>query len=173
VADNKKQKTETPEEKVRKSAAENVTPKEEVKLGEQKEEQKPETSVKKEEESTYLWKNTELERKLEVSPNEISIIEIVDAMVNDAFQLRTSDIHIDPEETELKVRFRIDGVLQDFVPIPKELHLKLLLASRCFPVFVLTNTKPPKTVVSKQTSTIMGKSIFVFQLPRPITARIA
>ena len=126
MADNKKQKTETPEEKVRKSAAENVTPKEEVKLGEQKEGQKPETSVKKEEESTYLWKNTELERKLEVSPNEISIIEIVDAMVNDAFQLRTSDIHIDPEETELKVRFRIDGVLQDFIPIPKELHSEII-----------------------------------------------
>ncbi len=44
---------------------------------------------------------------------EAPIIRLVSLMINRAIELRASDIHIEPFENRLKVRYRIDGVLQD------------------------------------------------------------
>lgn len=50
---------------------------------------------------------------------DVSIIEIVDDIFSKAVQVRASDIHIEPVENEVKVRFRLDGVLQQILAIPK------------------------------------------------------
>ena len=44
---------------------------------------------------------------------EAPVIRLVNLLINRAVALRASDIHIEPFESELKVRYRIDGVLQD------------------------------------------------------------
>jgi len=44
---------------------------------------------------------------------EAPIIRLVSLMINRAIELRASDIHIEPFENRLKVRYRIDGVLQE------------------------------------------------------------
>lgn len=44
---------------------------------------------------------------------EAPIIRLVSLMINRAVELRASDIHIEPFENRLKVRYRIDGVLQE------------------------------------------------------------
>ncbi len=44
---------------------------------------------------------------------EAPIIRLVSLMINRAVELRASDIHIEPFENQLKVRYRIDGVLQE------------------------------------------------------------
>jgi type II secretory ATPase GspE/PulE/Tfp pilus assembly ATPase PilB-like protein len=46
-------------------------------------------------------------------PGPIPIVELVRVCIEEAYTLRTSDIHIEPTETEVKIRLRIDGVLQD------------------------------------------------------------
>lgn len=53
---------------------------------------------------------------------ELSIINLVDELVACAFEARSSDIHIDPEEEDVKVRFRIDGILHDAFAIPKSIQ---------------------------------------------------
>lgn len=55
-----------------------------------------------------------------------SIIKIVDAVIIQAFLARASDIHMDPEEKKLRLRFRIDGVLHDVYNFPKELHSEII-----------------------------------------------
>ncbi len=55
-----------------------------------------------------------------------SIIKIVDAFIAQAFFARSSDVHLDPEEKRLRVRFRIDGVLHDVYAFPKELHQEII-----------------------------------------------
>lgn len=55
-----------------------------------------------------------------------SIIKIVDTLVAQAFFARSSDVHLDPEEHTLRVRFRIDGVLHDVYAFPKELHQEII-----------------------------------------------
>ena len=43
-------------------------------------------------------------------------------IVDEAAKARASDIHIEPEEDRLRVRYRIDGALQDIMSLPAEVH---------------------------------------------------
>ncbi len=50
------------------------------------------------------------------------IAKIVDLIIKYAYQDLTSDIHIEPEDKDTLVRFRIDGVLHDVLYLPKKYH---------------------------------------------------
>ena len=63
------------------------------------------------------------------------IIRLVNNMFTEAFKSRTSDIHIEPLEKDVRVRYRIDGVLQDMEHHPKRLHAAII--SR---IKIMTNT---------------------------------
>jgi len=54
--------------------------------------------------------------------NEVSIIKLVDALLSEAVEVRASDIHLEPEGEHTRVRFRIDGVLQEIKLLPIGLH---------------------------------------------------
>jgi len=57
---------------------------------------------------------------------EPSVVEFLDYLVEHAYSLKASDIHIDPVEEGLKIRFRIDGVLQDIYTFPKNIHSEVI-----------------------------------------------
>jgi type IV pilus assembly protein PilB len=48
------------------------------------------------------------------------IVKIVDLMITEALKKRASDIHIEPGERELRIRYRIDGHLYDVFRLPKK-----------------------------------------------------
>ncbi len=50
-----------------------------------------------------------------------SIIRFVNQILTEAIQLRTTDVHIEPFENMLRIRYRIDGVLKE-APIPPEIR---------------------------------------------------
>ena len=50
---------------------------------------------------------------------EPKIVEIVRKVLEYAVRARASDIHIEPQENELLVRYRIDGILHDAMTLPK------------------------------------------------------
>ncbi len=50
-----------------------------------------------------------------------SIINIVQKILSDAYESKASDIHLDPTRNLLRVRFRVDGLLQDRTFFPKDL----------------------------------------------------
>lgn len=52
---------------------------------------------------------------------EAPIIKIVNYLIIQAVQLKASDIHIEPEEKYLAVRYRVDGLLRRQSPLPKDL----------------------------------------------------
>ena len=54
--------------------------------------------------------------------NDSAIVKIVDLLLNQGYEKKASDIHIEPQEESLTVRFRIDGVMHDITDIPKTLH---------------------------------------------------
>ena len=56
----------------------------------------------------------------EGAEDEASIIRFVNQVLKDAIELRASDIHLEPFEDEFKIRYRIDGELQE-VPVPPQL----------------------------------------------------
>ena len=57
---------------------------------------------------------------------DLPIIKVVDELINAAFYDRSSDIHIEPEEKSALIRFRIDGVLQDVLRVPREIHDRII-----------------------------------------------
>jgi len=57
--------------------------------------------------------------ELERAAEELPIIRIVDTLLKHAILQRSSDIHIEPTEKEVIVRYRIDGVLRDAMVLPK------------------------------------------------------
>lgn len=50
------------------------------------------------------------------------IIVLVNSILADAIRRRASDIHLEPQETHLRLRYRIDGVLQNVVELPKRIE---------------------------------------------------
>lgn len=80
-------------------------------LDEIKEVQKNISNFKKKIESHLLEKNTS---------------EILAVILAGALDLEASDIHIEPEEKQTKIRIRIDGMLQDVLVFPQKLYEKLL-----------------------------------------------
>jgi type IV pilus assembly protein PilB len=51
---------------------------------------------------------------------EVPVIRIVDTLLRHAVLDRASDIHIEPTEKEVQVRYRIDGILHDAMTLPKQ-----------------------------------------------------
>ena len=56
--------------------------------------------------------------ELQKAAEELPIIRIVDTLLKHAILQRSSDIHIEPTEKEVIVRYRIDGVLRDAMVLP-------------------------------------------------------
>ncbi|MFI5240543.1 MAG: GspE/PulE family protein [Candidatus Saccharimonadia bacterium] len=54
------------------------------------------------------------------------ITRALNTILDYAAQSRASDIHIEPREKELKIRFRIDGLLQDTMTLPKDVEPALI-----------------------------------------------
>jgi type IV pilus assembly protein PilB len=54
------------------------------------------------------------------------IIRLVNNFMMEAFKSKASDIHIEPLEKDLRIRFRMDGVLQDVEHHPRKLHAAII-----------------------------------------------
>lgn len=66
-----------------------------------------------------IWKTSNV---LEDPP----VAKIVDLLIENAYQERASDIHIEPQETTTLTRFRVDGMLRDIMTAPKYLHDRII-----------------------------------------------
>ena len=51
-----------------------------------------------------------------------AIVSMVDMLLRYGYESKVSDIHIEPHQTKVLVRFRIDGVMHDVLEIPREVH---------------------------------------------------
>ncbi len=60
------------------------------------------------------------EEKLKEMAEDLPIVKIVDSLISHAILQGSSDIHIEPGEESLVVRYRIDGILHDAMTLPKD-----------------------------------------------------
>lgn len=69
-----------------------------------------------------------LEERLEkiIQEKKRVVPEIVAQIFSDAIATHTSDIHLEPQEAEIRVRFRIDGILHEIGKIPLEYYEGIL-----------------------------------------------
>lgn len=80
--------------------------------------------------------NKEKDKDLEKIAQGLPVIRIIDTLLKHAILQSASDIHIEPDEKELRVRYRIDGVLHDAMTLPKEVISGIVARIK-----VLTNLK--------------------------------
>jgi type IV pilus assembly protein PilB len=64
--------------------------------------------------------------RLQTMVEEAPIIRVVNQIITQAIQSQASDIHLEPHRKEVKVRFRIDGILQDVMSPPKAVQPALV-----------------------------------------------
>ena len=79
-------------------------------------------SDEEEEEATSEFTVVSAEGDEEAAADDAPIIKMVSTMLLEAFKMNVSDIHIEPLETVLRIRFRIDGKLVEVDNHPKKLH---------------------------------------------------
>ena len=77
-----------------------------------------------------------LDDELKKMAEEIPIIRVVDTLLEYAVIEKASDIHIEPQENAVSVRYRIDGVLHDAMTLPKMIQAALVARIK-----VLSNLK--------------------------------
>lgn len=58
--------------------------------------------------------------------SELNVVELINYIVKQAIKAKTSDVHIEPHENVVVVRFRIDGILKDVLQIGKDVQESLL-----------------------------------------------
>lgn len=63
---------------------------------------------------------------LQKMAGETAVVQMVNLIFAQAVRDGTSDIHIEPYEREVKVRYRIDGMLRDVMKPPKRMHAALI-----------------------------------------------
>ncbi len=61
----------------------------------------------------------ESEKDLKKLAEDLPVVKIVDTLLNHAILQNASDIHIEPMETQVIIRYRIDGILHDAMTLPK------------------------------------------------------
>ncbi len=78
--------------------------------------------IKKEVGGIKAFKEEEAVGKEELKKiaEELPVVRIVDTLLKHAILGRTSDIHIEPTEKEVIVRYRIDGILRDAMTLPRQ-----------------------------------------------------
>ena len=63
---------------------------------------------------------------IEVMANEPTVVNLVNLIISTALRERASDIHLLPFEETMELRYRVDGLLQEKQPPPKQLHAALV-----------------------------------------------
>ena len=64
--------------------------------------------------------------KLHELAREPSLVNLVNLVILEAIEARASDIHVEPFEREVKIKYRIDGVLVEKTPSSKRLHAAII-----------------------------------------------
>ncbi|MFC1870024.1 GspE/PulE family protein [Chloroflexota bacterium] len=116
------------------------------------------------------------------------IAQSLDLIIQQGVRDRASDIHIEPQEKRLRIRYRIDGILHDMYSLPMSIHAELLSRIKILAEMNIAQQKQPQDgkfsirVVDKNidiraattetaygervTLRILDKSLSIFSLPQ-------
>ena len=96
------------------------------------------------------------------------IILLANRIVEDAYGLGASDIHIEPQEMELVVRYRIDGVCQEKLKLPPKVAGSLIARLKIMANLDIAERRLPQDgrIIFKQFTRRISTSICLYPRPR-------
>ena len=74
----------------------------------------------------------------------VPVIKLVQTIIEGAANSGATDIHLDPQEPEMRVRYRIDGVLHDVMSIPPEIEPAVVSRLKIMADIDITETRHPQ-----------------------------
>lgn len=74
-----------------------------------------EVAVRREESEAAAEEDLELE-----GTDDVPVVRLVNQLIREAVIDRASDVHIEPEEADVRVRYRVDGVLHEVMRLPRQ-----------------------------------------------------
>ncbi|MCK4778038.1 MAG: Flp pilus assembly complex ATPase component TadA, partial [Actinomycetia bacterium] len=90
---------------------------------------KTEKEVQEMVESVAAGDEEEIEEQVEEKVEEgeeAPVVKLVNVIITEAFRSRAADIHIEPQEHDVRIRYRIDGVLHEVMRSPKKVQTGML-----------------------------------------------
>ncbi len=110
---------------------------------------------------------------------EAPVSNIVNQLLEYAIKSRASDIHIEPQEDHTRVRYRIDGILQEKILLPKGVHEALISRIKILAVLKIDEKRLPqdgrftftfeKNIIDLRVSTVptvFGEKVVMRLLPK-------
>jgi len=95
----------------------------------------------------------------------LPIIKIVDTIISHALLQKASDIHIEPEEDSLIIRYRVDGILHDAMTLPKNIAPGVIVRIKILANLRLDEKRLPQDGRFKDTINEQDVSFRVSTLP--------
>jgi len=78
------------------------------------------------------------------SPEHAPVVKLVNIILSQAVADAASDVHIEPEEKELRVRFRVDGILHEIPGPPIKLHPSIVARIKVLSNLDIAETRRPQ-----------------------------
>jgi Type II secretory pathway, ATPase PulE/Tfp pilus assembly pathway, ATPase PilB len=104
--------------------------------------------------------------------DKMPVVEIVNEILLDSAKRGASDIHFDPQEEELKIRVRIDGMLVDYANVPNEMKRNLVTRIKIISGMNITESRLPQDGAIKATLKETNLDLRVSCLPTNIGEKI-
>ncbi len=80
----------------------------------------------------------------DTAAEDVSVVQMVDMIINQAVKTSASDIHIEPREHELRIRYRVDGALQEVFTPPKKLQSAIISRVKILASLDIAETRLPQ-----------------------------
>jgi type IV pilus assembly protein PilB len=96
------------------------------------------------EETAGRTESGEPELKLDEITAESPVTKVVSAMLAHGIDSRASDIHVEPFDDRVRVRFRIDGILQTVLNLPRDLHAAVVTRVKILSSLKIDETRLPQ-----------------------------
>ncbi len=74
----------------------------------------------------------------------VPVVTLVQRIIEGAVKSGATDVHLDPQEPEMRVRYRIDGVLHDILSIPRETEMAVISRVKIMADIDITETRHPQ-----------------------------
>ena len=97
--------------------------------------------------------------------NKMPIADIVNDIIIDAVNKGASDIHFDPHDEVLKIRIRVDGILQNYADVPNLFKNNLITRIKIISGMNITETRLPQDGAIKQVLNNLNLDMRVSSLP--------
>lgn len=108
---------------------------------------------------------TEIENDTQIMDEDSPIVRLVNQIIANGVAQRSSDIHFDPQETDLKVRYRVDGMLKTERSLPKYMQNVILARIKIMGNLNITENRVPQDGRIKITVNMRAIDIRLSTLP--------